>query len=404
MRFLLVAPALAVMLLSACSEEERPSGTLDSGVAGTDGAVSVPDAGSNDSDAAQNAPDSSRLDAGSTSDAAAPADSGVMLGEPIDVPDDQWSWVNFPDSFCDDGTPTGIGIRPSSTSSNVLIFMNGGGACWDWDSCVVFNTSTHGPFGSAQFAQLAGGLDSGAFSTSNANNVFRDWNMIFVPYCTGDVHGGDNVATYARGDEMRQFFHVGRANYLAFAKRLAATFPSPAKLVLSGSSAGGFGASFNYVTTRTYWPTGQVYLIDDSGPALAGDRINPNLRNAWFQSWDLGTALDENCGVDCRTDFSIAYTRLSERYPNDRFALLSSLRDQVIRTYFGLSPTTFESALLEMSAAVIDPLPNFRYFFTTGEEHTMLGAPDQFETGGVDLFEWMQLMVTDDAGWESLKP
>lgn len=407
MRSLTIAPMLAAIIFSACSsDEERPGGAFDSGVIVSDsGPISSGDAAV-ENDASEGTDASGGSDAGTTAgDAAVPGDSGVMLGEPITAPAGQWSWIDFEDSYCDDGTTTGIGINPSATSNNVIIFMNGGGACWDWQTCVVFNTSTHGPFGEAQFNSLAGALaNAGIFDADDPNNVFADWTKVFVPYCTGDVHGGNKVSTYASGNMTQQFYHVGRANYVEFAKRLAATFPNPDKLVLSGSSAGGFGASFNYVATRTYWPTGQVYLIDDSGPALSGDRINANLRDAWFESWDLGTALDENCGTDCRMDFSLAYTRLSERYPNDRFALLSSLRDNVIRTYFGLSPTTFESALLEMAAGVIDPLPNFRYFFTTGEEHTMLGSPADFVTQGVNLNEWMQLMVTDSADWESTKP
>ena len=75
---------------------------------------------------------------------------------PITAAATKWTWVDFPDSSCDDGTPTGIGVNPG-TSSDVLVFMNGGGACWDAQTCLVNNTSAHGPFGGVQFNQIFGG-------------------------------------------------------------------------------------------------------------------------------------------------------------------------------------------------------------------------------------------------------
>ncbi len=75
---------------------------------------------------------------------------------PITAAAGKWTWVDFPDSACDDGTPTGIGVNPG-TSSNLIVFLNGGGACWNAQDCLVNNTSAHGPFGGVQFNQVFGG-------------------------------------------------------------------------------------------------------------------------------------------------------------------------------------------------------------------------------------------------------
>ena len=32
--------------------------------------------------------------------------------------------------------------------------------------------------------------DSGVFDLDNPDNPVRDWTMVFMPYCTGDVHAG----------------------------------------------------------------------------------------------------------------------------------------------------------------------------------------------------------------------
>ncbi|MBL1135963.1 MAG: hypothetical protein HND46_11645 [Chloroflexi bacterium] len=39
-------------------------------------------------------------------------------------------------------------------------------------------------------------LPGGIFDLENPENPFADYNMVFVPYCTGDVHIGNREATY----------------------------------------------------------------------------------------------------------------------------------------------------------------------------------------------------------------
>lgn len=390
----------SALSFAACSSDDDPE--ADAAVS-ADGGIAADGGGSVDANDPSDAdlPDISGLpDAGGN-----PGDSGVVLGEPIEAPVDTWTWVDFPESACNDGSPTGIGVRTSSTSSNVLLFFNGGGACWDFLTCFTLGTATLGPIGATEFNRISGQINAGVFDRANPDNIFADWNLVFIPYCTGDTHAGDNVINYdPNGQASGMFHHVGRKNFNAFVQRLAATFPSPGKLVVSGASAGGFGAAWNYNTVRTYWPTGQVYLIDDSGPALKSNAISPTLRDAWLTSWNLGPLLDDICGAECADDFSVAYTKAGEKFPNDRKALLSSLQDDVIRSFMMLSPQAFQAALLEMSAEVIDPQANFKYFFVTGSSHTMLGDPQNYTVHGLNLLPWMEQMVTDDPAWSSHQP
>ena len=65
-----------------------------------------------------------------------------------------------------------------------------------------------------------------ALDRARATNPFRDASYVFVPYCTGDLHAGSNVATY---DVLgpRTFAHVGRRNVEALLPRLRATWRRP---------------------------------------------------------------------------------------------------------------------------------------------------------------------------------
>ncbi|MFL5353741.1 pectin acetylesterase-family hydrolase [Archangium sp.] len=327
-----------------------------------------------------------------------PATSG-----PIDTPKNTWTWVDFPDSACDDGSPTGIAVNKGD-SKNLLVFLNGGGACWDFSTCFQLNTASHGPFGKAQFQVLSRQLSGTILNRALPNNPFADWNLVFVPYCTGDVHAGDNVIDYkdSSSGASRTYHHVGRANLAAYLQRLGVTF-SPEKLVVSGSSAGGFGAAFDHDLFRATFPNAQGYLVDDSGPPLKGDAISSSLREAWYQSWRLDKALEPTC-PECRDDLSQAMKHLAQRFPQDRIALLSSTQDSVIRSYFSLSADSFQTALNTTLTDVLEPQPNFRAYVVEGQFHTFLGSPDAHPAQGVKLTDWLGQMVRDDASWQSLEP
>jgi hypothetical protein len=375
----------------------------------------------------------------SSSPAAAPSADGVPIGRDEGTPiagATGWRWIPFPDSTCTDAvqdpatgryrfgsSATGLAVSfgPAS-SADLVVFFDGGGACWDYLTCggaapLLDKTAATGPFGPDEFVREA--YDRFPASWLRRENLppsLRDATVVFVPYCTGDVHGGAKVTTYPppagaglAGDLT--WHHVGHDNVVAFLRRLGPTFPHPRKLVVAGSSAGGFGALVAYPLFRTRWPDAQAYLVDDSGPPLQGDAIPASSRAGWYASWDLGAALDPVCPA-CRQDFSQALAGLLRRYPADRMALVSHLQDAVIRAFYGtatLGPppvigpvpaATFEAELRQLGA-VVDAAPNGRTFFTAGDGHPTLDDPGRQATPAPGLPAWLELMVSDAPGWTS---
>lgn len=397
-------------LLAACASPTAPADSANPQDASSE--VSPADAPSADAPAAD-APsvDSPSVDA-SAGDAALGSDAAVEAGAatPITTPDRTWTFVPFADSVCDDGTPTGLGVSLSSASNNVLLFFNGGGGCWDALTCLTLNTATHGPFQQAQFDALAAGLNGAGtgFSRTNTQNPYRDYSFVYIPYCTGDLHAGSRTAMYsASGGAPRPYYHRGRDNVVAYLRRLLATFPSPGRVVVSGSSAGGYGALLNYDLLRRAWPSARMQLVDDSGPALDDMAVSAALRTAWESAWNLSAVVDPLCGTACRDDLSLAYTTLAMRYPQDRIALLSSAQDSVIRSYLMLTGPNFQTALERTFAARFDAAgapATLRYFEVTGSTHTMLGNPGSFTSGGQALWDWLRAMATDDPSWTTRHP
>ena len=315
-----------------------------------------------------------------------------------------WTWIDVPGMGCDDGSGTGVAINPAPSASSdgtLLVYFMGGGACWDAATCFVLNTAVHGPFGQAQWGATGAPSVAHALDRARATNPFRGASYVFIPYCTGDLHAGNNVATY---DVLgpRTFAHVGRRNAEALLPRLRATWPAPAQVIVSGSSAGGYGATLNYDLFRRTYPNAQVALVDDAGPLLMGDGIPADHRAAWYANWHLGEVVDPLC-PDCRADLSRLYPELVAKYPRDHMALLTSLQDQVIRTYFLiLLGADFEQRLRALVATRLTPAPTFRTFAIPGESHTLLGATDTITSGGLTLEAWLAQMLTRDPAWATV--
>jgi hypothetical protein len=74
-----------------------------------------------------------------------------------------------------------------------------------------------------------------------------------VPYCTGDVHTGNNVITYTDPDGVGPdvvFHHAGHDNVQKVIEWIDANFTHVPKLLSTGCSAGGAGAITNYYFLR----------------------------------------------------------------------------------------------------------------------------------------------------------
>jgi Pectinacetylesterase len=151
-------------------------------------------------------------------------------------------------------------------------------------------------------------IDVGPFDRARATNPFRASTYVFIPYCTGDLHGGSHVATYQALD-TRTYHHVGRLNAVVYLARLAATWPRPSRVVVSGTSAGGFGATLNYDLFRAAFPDAKAALVDDAGPFLEGEGIPSGVRGPWFESWHLGDVVDPPHGQRRRIRVDLAVTR-----------------------------------------------------------------------------------------------
>lgn len=327
-------------------------------------------------------------------------------GAAIDAPAETWTWVPFADARCANGETTGIGVNLTTRSDRVVLYLEGGGACWDEATCYTMNASAHvaDGYGEAEFAaefdpHLPKVKTAQIFDRDDPNNPFRDMSFVYVPYCTGDMHGGDNVVTYGERTTM----HVGGANLVAYLARLVPTFPAAERVYLVGASAGGYGGTFNWWRVQRAFGGVRVDLVDDSGPPLDPPYLAKELSDTWRAQWNLAASLPPDC-PECLETFGAIYDYYGANHTTQRWALLSYTRDWIVPIYFGFTLEEFPQAIAEIVQTHVAPYENAGYFLLDAVGHVLLTAPLPITSGGVDLQAWLGQMVADDPAWASVDP
>jgi hypothetical protein len=320
-------------------------------------------------------------------------------GMPITAPNETWTWVPFPDSACGNGAPTGIGLNPTTRSRDVLLYLEGGGACWEGITCFVVKSAVRieTGYGPADFANDPV-KSAPFFNRANPNNPVKDMSYVYVPYCTGDVHAGDSVRSYDAQNPNRLVHHKGGKNMDAFLHRLKATFPDAQRVFLSGSSAGAYGAQLNFPRVQDAWPNAEVHALADCGQMVnpSGARLTD-----WLNAWNVTVPSD--C-TGCLADFTKYPAYLATKYPQSRFALLAYEEDGVLRQFFGVDGPTFKALTLELLAQKYDGRTNAKYFLVPGSGHVMLD--DLFTLqgpNGVSLLSFTRDFLSGSPQWANVK-
>jgi len=317
---------------------------------------------------------------------------------------------------CMNGSPTGIGVN-LGTNGDLVIYMEGGGACFNADTCDhVAHPSGWGP---DQFAVNIGPYNIGIFDRVDDKNPFRDATYVFVPYCTGDVHAGSKPD----GTDGRMF--VGYANVGYDLDYIVPKSPDLRRVILAGSSAGGFGALMNFDRTQKAFATTPVYLLDDSGPPLSDKYMTPCLQQMFRTAWNLDAALPPECPACRQADgggLQNALGYLADAYPDTRMAIITSTRDGVIRSFYGygypdcvagatgfpMPEDAYEAGITELRDVALAGHDNFRVYSKDSGQHVWLlfeldTISPRADGSGEHLSKWLFDMFDAD-DWSSVAP
>ncbi|MCH9690853.1 MAG: pectinacetylesterase family protein [Gammaproteobacteria bacterium] len=293
---------------------------------------------------------------------------------------ERWQRIDVPVStgaMCGNGTPYKFFVYPRAHTNNTLFYFEGGGACWDFDSCSGKNgiLGARNPNGipdnyvknivTGDFDDIGEGLSN--LSTAAASpliwpwhpwNKYKtsDWNLVYVPYCTGDIYIGDKIEVYvdpAGQEDDLIWHHNGLRNVQAVVSWVKNNLQKPAQMAVAGCSAGSIGGLLNYSKLRQDMEVDYGYLIDDSGPLYLAPLdssdtdsypsvpLHKEVISSWTTFTQGGDPEEENpinalAGITPGFDtneLASLYAGLSNKFPNDRLGVMHFLADGNFSAY-----------------------------------------------------------------------
>lgn len=267
----------------------------------------------------------------------------------------QWETVELPASSgatCGNGTPYRFFVNRTPFTSKTVVMFEGGGACWDQGACKG---------GTLLDAVNPDGIPTNYMTDWNRQAHLglvtpftmrlhplqsvqtQSWNIVYLTYCTGDVHTGNKVAVYDNVDPANPmaYHHRGMVNAKAVATWMAKNLKQPEKLFLTGFSAGGVGSAALYPAFREALKPKQMSLLADSGPLFNVPRdatpeqapsvlLHNKIRTVWGLDGAHGLVTElvtKYPGAGSADNLGSITAGLGKIFPNDRIGYANFQED-----------------------------------------------------------------------------
>jgi len=249
-------------------------------------------------------------------------------------------------------------------------------------------------------------------SSTASTNPFRDWTKVFLPYCTQDLHIGNGVTNAFPEITVERYGGINARTALSYVRDVlwAATDatdpagfrPDHLKVLLSGSSAGGYGTAYNYhwVLDDLRWlhttAAPDAALAMDNGAvgviALGALSLNPV-----SPGWNILPLLPPYCTTaECGeifTNLEAATAPRLKAFPEQQMLNVSNQVDNVQRNTTLFASTADFVNTARASQCVIQGTNGIRSFLrassTSIHGQITTNNIDQAIIGGTRLRDWL---------------
>ncbi len=324
------------------------------------------------------------------------------------------------DTMCSDGSAYRFFVR-AADETKLMVYFQGGGACWTGETCDAGGEPTYKLTADLELHSAAGdqpekGEMHGIFADGRADNPFADYSVVFVPYCTGDVHIGDRVATYtvaahtvAAKDDVPErqvpehqvtVHHNGWVNSQAALDWTYEHFAVPGTIFVTGSSAGAIPSPLYARVLADHYPQARlVQLGDGAGGYRNMGQVQP------YVEWDTLGALasfPEYSGMAPEAfSFESLYISSGKAHPEATFARYDTAADEVQVSFIelgGVVTGPLQTMLAENEADIDAGISNYHSYVAPGTVHTILLRPEfyTYEVGGTKIRDWVAALAVGD--------
>ena len=300
-----------------------------------------------------------------------------------------WETVDAPsDCMCADGSAFHFYVREASPTK-VLFYLEGGGACFSGEMCKP-GSGTY----SENIAPVSQLTDApGILDFENPENPFADYSVVYVPYCTGDVHSGNITKDYGNGVIVQHKGFVNASNAL---DTMIKRFPNTTRLVVAGSSAGSFPTPVFAAMAGDQLPNADLKVFADSSGAV------PDAMGFVVGNWGTLETLPDWPEIEGLTvdQFTPAYTfiKAAEHNPKITFLRHDYAFDPVLSQFAqmaGLSPDNLVSVMRTNESKIEATGANVANWISPGAEHTIAVRDELYteEMNGVRFIDWLTAFV-----------
>jgi len=328
-------------------------------------------------------PDATATTAAPTSALPSTTDPGTVPNDDVDTT--EWDRV-VPggDCQCSDGSEFSFWVR-AADPDKIVFYLEDGGACFSAETCApdsgLYNTIVgEGPL-----------AEGGLFDFTDERNPFADYSVVYVPYCTGDVHLGNTTVEYSPGLTIQ---HKGYVNGMAALDYLAASAPGATEVVVIGESAGSIAAPVYAGLVADRLPGARITVLADG----SGSYPDVGRLNEIIAAWGLGDAVQPWPGVTGPWTFPGMFVESARHDPAIVFARHDYAYDEQQQSWYPIAGLPAEDLLslidaneTQIEAAGVD----LASYIAPGDEHTALtdGTFYTEEVNGQPLVDWVSRLI-----------
>ena len=330
------------------------------------------------------------------------------------------------------GTEYGFQVFPGNTEK-LLFYFQGGGACWDRASTLA-NLCT---------SDLSPNGPEGVFDKENDQNPFKDYTIVQVLYCSGDVHGGNVTQPYKdMGKPVVQHGIDNVKQVISWVNQQGFGGDDGVleEMVVMGCSAGSIGAQLWADIILKQYPAKLTAVVPDSYAGLfPPGSIGPYMKEFGMCDTDLvPDPIKPSCAAGNLDIQSLVISHM-EGAPNTPFAFIQSKVDVVQQEFFiavglttkGVSPLITPGLFYAGINGIFEmynKVPNFVAYLIDGPKHCFTNfnvmytannegpygkrSSDEPSEGNLTLVDWLssvpleqeQSINTECAGKSEIPP
>lgn len=322
-------------------------------------------------------------------------------GAPSVAPVVTWEKVAGTDECeCSDGTGFHYWVHEGDPT-RVAFVLEGGGACFSAQTCGPENGTSKRNLesdlpdepGSASSNGTPRPATDGLVDVADPDNPLAGFSVVYVPYCTGDLHLGDATRDYGGGVVVE---HKGRINATTALEGMAREFPDAEEVVVLGFSAGSAAAPLYGGLAHDLLPDADIKVIADASGAYPADEAVTAAIGSLWGVLDSLPAWPESAGEPA-TAWSLPglFVQTGRHVPGIALARVDTANDEVQRRFsdlIGFSGTPLPE-LIDRNAEFIESAGvEVSSWVGAGTQHVNTADDDVLygsEVEGTALVDWI---------------